>query len=240
MLQRSDLDISGLKIGIIRETLAWKGADPTIIDAFSLANEKLGELGPKSVEVSIPTMEFTGSIKMSTLAHSTSAMIDSSGEGYWHGGRYNPAWNDFFGRARKSMADQIPPLLKTTLILGRYLRNEYNSVYHSKARNLQNWLRKEVEVRLQEVDVLACPTNVVKPPKLKDNISFDEVMQRGFMLSNNTQPFNMTGHPAITVPCGLVGGFPVGLQLISKYWNESLLFKVARSFEKNFDWKTLR
>jgi amidase len=59
------------------------------------------------------------------------------------------------------------------------------------------------------------------------------------MLSNNTQPFNMTGNPAITVPCAMRGGLPVGFQLIAKHWNESLLFRVAKAFEKNFEWKKL-
>jgi amidase len=79
----------------------------------------------------------------------------------------------------------------------------------------------------------------VKPPRLKDKIEFAEINRRGFMLSSNTQPFNLTGNPAITVPCGMRGGLPVALQLVARHWNDSLLFKVARAFEKNFDWKTL-
>jgi len=137
------------------------------------------------------------------------------------------------------MADYLPPLLKSTLILGRYLRTEFHSMYHSKAMNLKNVLDSEVEHAFEKFDILVCPTNIVKPPRLKDKIEFAEINRRGFMLSSNTQPFNMTGNPAITVPCGMRGGLPVALQLVARHWNESLLFKVARAFEKNFDWKTL-
>jgi amidase len=238
-LAHSDLGIKNLKIGTIAESLAWEGSDPQILEAFSGAIKKLTELGASSTTLSIPTIQFTPSIRMSTLAHATSAMIDSCGEGYWRGGRYNPAWNAFFGRSVKAMADQLPPLLKSTIVLGRYLRSEYFSVYNSKAHNIQNWLQKEVERALEKVDVLACPTNVVKPPKLKETIKFDEVVQRGFMLNNNTQPFNMTGHPAITIPVATRGGFPVGLQLVSKYFGEADLFRVARVYEKNFSWRDI-
>ena len=239
LLEESDLEISGLKVGVIGECLSWNGADPQIKESFAVATEKLGELGARVSGVSIPTIAQTPAIRMATLVHATDAMFDSCGEGYWRGGEYNPQWNEFVGRAKETMADYLPPLLKSTLILGRYLRSEYFSVYHSKAMNLRNVLCEEVEQALARFDVLATPTNIVKPPILKDELHFSEVSRRGFMLSSNTQAFNMTGHPAITVPCGMRGGLPVGLQLIAKQWNESLLFKVARAFEKNFDWKKL-
>ena len=105
--------------------------------------------------------------------------------------------------------------------------------------NLKNVLDLEMEEALEKFDVLACPTNIVKPPLLKDKIEFAEISRRGFMLSSNTQPFNMTGNPAITVPCGMRGGFPVALQLVARHWKESTLFKVGRAFEKNFNWKKL-
>ncbi len=239
LLLKSDLKIDGLRVGVIRETLAWDGADPEILECFGVATQKLEELGAKCSEVSIPSIEITPAIRIATLVHATDAMIDSCGEGYWHGGEYNPAWNEFLGRAKSTMADYLPPLLKSTLILGRYLRTEFYSTYHSKAMNLKNVLDSEVENAFGKFDVLACPTNIVKPPRLKDKIEFAEINRRGFMLSSNTQPFNMTGNPAITLPCGMRGGLPVALQLVAKHWNESLLFKVARAFEKNFDWKTL-
>ena len=43
-------------------------------------------------------------------------------------------------------------------------------------------------------------------------------IQRALEMVNNTCPFDVTGHPAMSVPCGLSGGLPVGLQLIGKHW----------------------
>ena len=232
MLLKSDLKIDGLRVGVIRETLAWDGADPEILECFGVATQKLEELGAKCSEVSIPSIEITPAIRIATLVHATDAMIDSCGEGYWHGGEYNPAWNEFLGRAKSTMADYLPPLLKSTLILGRYLCTEFYSTYHSKAMNLKNVLDSEVENAFGRFDVLACPTNIVKPPRLKDKIEFAEINRRGFMLSSNTQPFNMTGNPAITLPCGMRGGLPVALQLVAKHWQRITAVQGGASFRK--------
>ena len=50
-------------------------------------------------------------------------------------------------------------------------------------------------------------------------------------MSTNTTPFNITHHPAISVPCGTVGGLPVGIQLIGKHFDEATLFQVGQAIE---------
>jgi amidase len=55
----------------------------------------------------------------------------------------------------------------------------------------------------------------------------------------NTAPFDVTGHPAITVPCGMSDGLPAGLMLIGKHWNESTIYKAADAYERSQDWKTV-
>jgi amidase len=125
------------------------------------------------------------------------------------------------------------------MLIGRYLREEYYSSFHSMAQNLRNKLRDDIDEALKHVDLLATPTMIVKPPKLKEKITFSESLTRGVLLLNNTEAFNLTGHPAITLPCGMRGGFPVGLQLIGKHLDEATLFKVARHFEEKFNWREL-
>ena len=127
--------------------------------------------------------------------------------------------------------------MKCSLIAGRYLREEYHSEFHSNAKNLRNLLRHSIESELSLFDLLATPTMIVKPPKLKRKIGFAESLKRGVSLLNNTMAFNLSGHPAITLPCGMRGGFPVGLQLVGKHYDETLLFKISRCFESAYNWK---
>lgn len=55
----------------------------------------------------------------------------------------------------------------------------------------------------------------------------------------NTCPFDVTGHPAMSVPCGLVDGLPVGLMLIAKHYDEATIYRAAYDFEQAGDWKEI-
>ena len=55
----------------------------------------------------------------------------------------------------------------------------------------------------------------------------------------NTAPFNMTGHPAITIPCGKSNGLPIGLMLVGRHFEDATLFQAADAFEQHTDWETL-
>src|SRR3546814_14646736 len=61
------------------------------------------------------------------------------------------------------------------------------------------------------------------------------VSQRAFEILPNTAPFDTTGHPAMTVPCGLSEGFPIGLMLIGKHWGEATIYQAAHAFEQMAD-----
>ena len=203
-------------------------------------NGKIRRVRRKCSEVSIPSIELTPAIRIATLMHATDAMIDSCGEGYWHGGEYNPAWNEFLGRAKIHDGRLFSSPAEEYSSSGQILADGVLQRVPFEGDELEERARRVKWRRLSKnFDVLACPTNIVKPPLLKDKIEFAEINRRGFMLSSNTQPFNMTGNPAITIPCGMRGGLPVAFQLIAKHWKESTLFKVSRAFEKNFDWKKL-
>jgi len=55
----------------------------------------------------------------------------------------------------------------------------------------------------------------------------------------NTMQFDMTGHPAMSAPCGMIDGLPVGMMLVAKHLDESAIYQLAHAFEQNIDWKTL-
>ncbi len=54
----------------------------------------------------------------------------------------------------------------------------------------------------------------------------------------NTAPFDVTGHPAMTIPCGLGDGLPIGAMLIGKHFDEEAIYAAAGAFEGAGDWKT--
>ena len=52
-------------------------------------------------------------------------------------------------------------------------------------------------------------------------------------------PFNLTGHPAITVPCGKVDGLPIGLMLVAPHFREDQLLRVAAAYQHLVDWESM-
>ena len=73
------------------------------------------------------------------------------------------------------------------------------------------------------------------------NVSpLEAIMDHSWQQIGNTCPFNVTHHPAISVPCGLgEGERPIGLMLIGKHWQESTLYRVADAFERACNWQTV-
>jgi amidase len=76
-------------------------------------------------------------------------------------------------------------------------------------------------------------------PIPKPGAAISEVIARAFEMVGNTAPFNASGHPAMSVPCGLVNGLPVGMMLVGRYWDEATVYRAAAAFERAGDWKTM-
>jgi amidase len=55
----------------------------------------------------------------------------------------------------------------------------------------------------------------------------------------NTCPFDITHHPAMTLPCGLIEGLSVGLMLVGKHFDEPTIYRAAHAFEQAEDWKKM-
>jgi amidase len=65
-----------------------------------------------------------------------------------------------------------------------------------------------------------------------------EIVEHALGFNVNCIPTNLTGHPALSIPCGLADGLPVGLMLIGRHYDEATLYRAAHAFEQANDWKT--
>ena len=86
-------------------------------------------------------------------------------------------------------------------------------------------------------DLLVMPTLPMRATKIPEaGAPRMEIIQRAFEMLPNTAPFDVTGHPAMTLPCGLSDGLPAGLMLIGKAFDESTIYRAAHAFEQSHDW----
>jgi amidase len=115
----------------------------------------------------------------------------------------------------------------------------YRGHYYAKAQNLARQLRAAYDAVLKDYDLLAMPTlPVTATPLPEENAPIPEILQRAFEMLPNTAPFDVTGHPAMSLPCGLADGLPVGLMLIGEHYDEKIIYRAAHAYEQAVDWQT--
>jgi amidase len=221
--------IAGLRVGIVKEAFEWPDSEADVNESVRAAADRLQGEGAAVGEVSLPWWQICPSILLGVLCHSNAVMVDSDLEGYFRGGLCDPAWQQAFGLARRAGSNDFPALLKVQMILGPYLRQEYCSVYFSKAQNARLAVTGELDRALDRYDVLVTPTVQTKAVRLTTQLKPGSWEGRGAIDCNkNCCPLNLTGHPALTVPCGFgENGLPIGIQLIGRRWDEAVLFRTA-------------
>jgi aspartyl-tRNA(Asn)/glutamyl-tRNA(Gln) amidotransferase subunit A len=103
-----------------------------------------------------------------------------------------------------------------------------------KAQRARQVIRAEVDAVLTRVDALLFPTTPIPAPRLDEReVTVDGVTEDArWWLIRCTRPINVTGHPALSVPCGLTAaGLPIGLQLVGRSFDEATLLRIGHAFE---------
>jgi aspartyl-tRNA(Asn)/glutamyl-tRNA(Gln) amidotransferase subunit A len=107
------------------------------------------------------------------------------------------------------------------------------STEYSLARRTQVESRRRFELLFEEADIFLLPATPDFAPKIADT----KALEAAGRLTRFTSPFNLAGLPAISIPCGFSSsGLPIGLQLVSKRWDEARLLQAANAFERETEW----
>ena len=148
-------------------------------------------------------------------------------------GHYSTSLLDAYARGRNTRADDFSDTVKLVVLLGQYMQDSYHGRYYAKAQNLARALTQAYDDALQSVDLLVMPTLPMKATVIPDaHAPREEKVARALEMIPNTCPFDVTGHPAMTVPCGLSNGLPVGMMLVGKRWNDATILRAAHAFEQ--------
>lgn len=226
--------IRGMRVGVLTEGLDIPTVEPDVRKAFDATLAKIKKLGAHVESVSFPLWTHGQAVWNGFAAHSISVMIESNQEGYGRLGLCDVAWQQAFADARRARGDAFPPYMKMLMILGAYLRRDHGSVYFGKATNLRFRMRQEFDRLFDRFDVILTPTIPMKALKLLTAPpSIEELGQRAAGMCQNTYPLNVTGNPALTLPCGEgENGLPIGLQIIARHFHDATAIRVAHAFEE--------
>ena len=232
--------VSGLRIGVIKEGFQQEGAESDVNDKVRAAANTLKELGASVDEISIPWHILGTSIWTPiALEGLTQQMMHGNGMGTGWEGLHTTSLLEFHSNWR-TRADELSDTLKISMLVGQYHLKHTRGRYYSKAQNLSRQLRDEFNKVFASYDLLLTPTTPMKAPPIPPaDASLELWCQRAFEMITNTAPFDVTGHPAMSVPCGMSDGLPVGLQIIGRRYDESTIYRAASAFEQAGDWRQM-
>ncbi len=114
---------------------------------------------------------------------------------------------------------------------------DFTSTDYVLARHTQAEMKYRLAKFFEQYDFLLLPSTPTTAPLIEGN----DAVEQARRLTRFTAPFNLTGLPAVSVPCGFSPeGLPIGLQIVAQTWNESLLLRAALAYERETDWGARR
>lgn len=238
--QMLDGGVAGMKIALVREGFARPESDPNVDGKVRKAAGLLEKLGATVSEVSIP-MHLLGPDIWTPIA------VGGITETMMFGDGYGLSRRDLYVESLSAKlhgwqlrADQLSESTKVITVLGVHIRNQFGPRYYGKAMNLTRQLRAAYDAVLSEHDLLLMPTLPMPPTPLpSEDCPRELFLKRAFEMTNNTSPFDISHHPAMSIPCGLVDGLPIGMMLIGRHFDESTIYRAAHAFEQAQAWKTM-
>ncbi|HEX4024894.1 MAG TPA: Asp-tRNA(Asn)/Glu-tRNA(Gln) amidotransferase subunit GatA [Steroidobacteraceae bacterium] len=222
--------LKGLKIGVLREF--FEGLDASIEPLIRAALALLHAQGAVIKEVSLPHLPLSvPTYYVVAPAECSSNLARFDGVRYGHRCEAPRDLTDLYERSR---AQGFGAEVKRRIMVGTYVLSAgYYDAYYLKAQQVRELISRDFEQAFHEVDVLAGPTTPTAAFELGAK-THDPVTM--YLNDIYTIGANLAGLPAISVPCGFVGGLPAGLQLIGPHFSEGRLLNVAHRYQRETDW----
>ena len=232
--------VKGMRIAVVKEGFGHANSEQDVDAQVRKSAGIFKKLGATVEDVSLP-MHLMGGAIWTPIAVEGATQLMMKGNGFgtnWRG-LYVTSLLDAHS-AWRHRADELSDSLKLSMLAGEYFTKHYRGHYYAKAQNLSRKLRAAYDAELSKYDLLLMPTLPMKAtPIPPTNAPRELYIQRAFEMVGNTAPFDATGHPAMSIPCGMVEGLPVGMMLIGKHYDESTIYRAAHAFEQAGDWKKM-
>ena len=238
--QAVDGGAKGLRIALLKEGFALPNMQSDVKESVLAAAEHFRELGATVEEISVPehTLGIAAWVPIGLEGLQWQMML-GNGMGMNWKGLYNVGLLDAHAGWRER-ADDLSDTMKVSMLLAQYSLNHYRGRYYAKAQNIARRLKAAYDATFASYDVILMPTLPVKATPLPEpGASITEVITRGFEMIGNTSQFDITGHPSLSLPCGMSQGLPIGLMLTAADYNESAIYQAAGAFEASKDWKAV-
>lgn len=242
-LSQGSKRLEGVRIAILKEGFDHSAVSSSVKHSVLTAAKRFQDLGATIEEVSLP--DHLHGPAVWTIQQRIAGAQTLLGNNTGRRGLYTtemeharlPWTDDGFQRAF--------PSTKNVIINGLYLMSRFPGLY-GKTANIGRRLSDKYQALFEKYDVLVMPTTPVVAPKNGKRGLPLESLKPSMGLTINTAIFNVTGHPAISIPIGFASALedpdimlPVGMQVVGGFWQEEKILRVAHAWESNFDWKKM-
>jgi aspartyl-tRNA(Asn)/glutamyl-tRNA(Gln) amidotransferase subunit A len=200
--------IRGLRLGLPKH-LFLEHLDPEVRTALLAAARSLETCGASLEEIPLPKIHHAGPASFAIIASEATA---------------------YHERYLKTRGAEYGSDVRARLATGQFIL----ATQYLKAQRARRVIRAEMDEALGRLDALLLPTTPIAAPRLDETaLTVDGVTEDArWWLIRCTRPINVTGHPALSVPCGLTtAGLPIGLQIVGRHYDETTLLRLGHAFE---------
>jgi aspartyl-tRNA(Asn)/glutamyl-tRNA(Gln) amidotransferase subunit A len=226
-----DQPLAGLRVGLLKEFFD-KGLDPAVEHCLRVALEVLRSQGAVLKEVSLPNLPLSvPTYYVVAPAECSSNLARFDGVRFGHRCKDPKDLRDLYERSR---GEGFGAEVKRRIMTGTYVLSAgYYDAYYLKAQRVRELIAGDFRRAFSEVDVLISPTTPTPAFAIGAKTSDPVTM---YLNDIYTIGANLAGLPGISVPCGFVGGLPVGMQVLGGHFSEPRILNVAHRYQRETDW----
>jgi aspartyl-tRNA(Asn)/glutamyl-tRNA(Gln) amidotransferase subunit A len=209
--------VEGLRIGVVEDWLSTEGVQPGVRDSVRAAVDRLDRLGASLDPVSLPNAGYALSAYY-LLAPAECSSNLARYDGVRYGYRVEEA-SDVMDMNMRIRGQGFGDEVKRRIMLGTYaLSAGYYDAYYGQAQKVRTLVIRDFDRAFERFDLLVGPTSPTTAFRLGEKTEDPLAM---YLSDVFTIPSNLSGMPAISIPCGLgPDGLPVGLQLMGRLLDE--------------------
>jgi aspartyl-tRNA(Asn)/glutamyl-tRNA(Gln) amidotransferase subunit A len=228
-------DIKGLRVGVPKEYFV-SGIEPAVSTSVQSAIALFEKLGAEIEEVSLPHTKYALSVYYIIAPSEASANLaryDGVKYGY-SSGTTGTMWDALESTRGEGFGQEV----KRRIMIGTYvLSSGYYDAYYLKAQKVRRLIKKDFDEAYSKVDVILTPSTPSSAFKIGEKTN-DPISM--YLNDIFTVPVNLAGLPGISIPAGVdKKGYPLGLQIIGKPFDEQTILNIAYSMEEKINFKNI-
>jgi aspartyl-tRNA(Asn)/glutamyl-tRNA(Gln) amidotransferase subunit A len=222
-----DGNVKGLKLGLPREYLKHLMSETG--DLISRGVGVLESLGCQVREISLPSTDYAiACYYIICTAEASANLARYDGVRYTFRSQSSDTLSDMY---RNTRGEGFGAECKRRIMLGTYVLSAgYYDAYYLKAQKVRGLIARDFANAFQEVDAILAPVSPFPAFKLGEKVDDPLAM---YLSDIYTITGSLAGIPCMSVPCGnTAGGLPVGMQILTRHFDETTMFRLADAFEK--------